>query len=279
MQKTLKPLTPPASTYIHYRVGMQKLIKAMVRDYASLLGLYRDKRHQVAMDDNAWFSTEVQARLHRLGTDWQRRFNEYAESAAPDFVQLLLKQTDLQLKMSLSSIFATERFTLFGTPIPQALKQILKINVQENVELIKSIPRRFHRRIQTDLTNVVNGSGTFRDLQKTIANSGGITMREAKVIAKDQTNKVFNAIAIRRMEQVGVTKVKWLHSGAVKTPRPYHIRKWDGKSGTKDMHPNGLNGFVFNINERPVINEKTGDTGLPGEEINCSCKIVPVMEI
>ena len=273
-----KPLVPPYAIELQYRRELFALINSMVKDFRTIVTLYKDKKDQIAMDDATWLSTDVQARLDRLGKKWEERFKKYAENATPDRVQKLLKQTDLQLKESLKAYFAAEQLTLIGTVIPVKLRQVMKVNIAENVELITSLPNRFRRRVQTVMTNVINGNAAWKELQKEISHGAGITMREAKTIARDQTNKVFNALAVRRFEQCGITKVRWIHSHAPKEPRAYHIRMWDGKSGLDNGHPNGLNHFIFDLNNPPIIDEKTGERGLPGRLINCGCGMEPITE-
>ena len=87
----------------------------------------------------------------------------------------------------------------------------------------------------------------------------------------------FNTLSARRMASVGINKVRWIH-GFPKEPRPYHARVWDGKSGKKDGHPNGLNGFIFSLDNPPIIDEKTGERGLPGRLPFCSCRMEPVID-
>lgn len=276
-----KPLVPPYAIEMQYRRELQSLIASMAKDFSTLIGIYRGKESQIAMDAE-WLTTDVQNRLERLGKKWQERFNKYAENSTPDRIKKMLKQTDLQLMESLKNYFATEQLTLIGTVIPIKLRQIMKINIAENVSLIKSLPERYNRRIQTIITNIINGNAPWKQLQKEISHAKGISMREAKTIARDQTNKVFNALTLQRFQQCGIQKVQWFHSHAPKEPRPYHIRMWDGKSGLKDGRPNGLNHFVFEIGNPPVIQEAKGKQpeirGYPGDLINCGCGMVPITE-
>lgn len=272
-----KPLVPPYAMELQYRRELQSLIASMAKDFSTIIKIYRSKQDEIAMDAE-WLTTDIQTRLERLGKKWQDRFLEYAERATPERIQKMLKQSDLQIKESLKNYLAAEQLTLIGTVMPIKLRQIMKINIAENKELVASIPARYRRRIQTTIANVINGDAPWRQLQREVAKSKDITMREAKLIARDQTNKVFNSLTVRRLEQCGINKVQWFHSHAPKEPRPYHIRMWDGKSGLNDGHPNGLNHFIFELNNPPVIDEKTGRRGLPGTLINCGCGLVPVTE-
>ena len=198
-----KPLIPPYAMELQYRRELQTLIKSMVKDFRTIVTIYKDKRSDIAMDAE-WLSTDIQERMKRLGDKWQERFNKYAENATPDRIEKLLKQTDLQLKESLKNYLVTEQLTLIGTVIPVKLRQVMKINIAENVSLINSIPEQFHKSIQTILANVINGNAPWKDLQREIAHRGDMTMKRAKLIARDQTNKVFNSLAMRRFEQCGI---------------------------------------------------------------------------
>lgn len=272
-----KPLVPPYAMELQYRKELYALITSMAKDFRTILEIYRKKKGEIAMDAS-WLTTDIQDRLKRLGDKWEERFKQYAERETPDRVQKMLKQTDLQLMESLKNYMAKEQLTLIGTAIPVKLRQVMKVNIAENVELITSLPQRYRRRIQTIITGVINGDAPWNQLQREIAHAKGISMREAKTIARDQTNKVFNSLSLRRFEQCGITKVRWIHSHAPKEPRAYHIRMWDGKSGLEDGRPNGLNHFVFELNSPPIIDEKTGQRGFPGTLINCGCGMEPITE-
>lgn len=102
------------------------------------------------------------------------------------------------------------------------------------------------------------------DLQPAIEKLGGISKKRAALIARDQTSKATTAINKTRMAGLGVKKFKWLHSYGGKEPRPLH----------KDV----LNGNIYSMEDPPVIDERTGERGLPGQLINCRCRMVPVIE-
>ena len=85
----------------------------------------------------------------------------------------------------------------------------------------------------------------------------------AALIARDQTSKATAAINRARMQGLGVRKFKWLHSGGGKEPRP--------------LHKNTLNGNVYSMDDPPVIDEKTGERGIPGALVSCRCLAIPVI--
>ena len=271
-----KPVKAPYAMELQYRKELYALIEGMDKDFRTILNIYRKKQNQIAMD-SSMLSTDIQDKVKKLGYRWQNKFNSYADQMAKKRVEKTLKQSDSQLKTILALYFTLQGITEIFKTIPDPLEQVMKVNTEENISLVKSIPEQYIKRVQTHITNIINGAGGWVDLRKEIIKSKDITLRRAKMIARDQTNKVFNAVTLRRFEQLGITKVKWKHSHADKDPRAYHIRSWDEHSGIDDGHPNGLDGFIFDLNNPPVIDEKTGQRGFPGTLINCSCMMIPVI--
>lgn len=262
-----KNLVAPEAIGIVYSRDFRNLVKQMIKDYKSLITIYRSKKDQIAIDADekktnsaygqVWLTTEIQERLHKLGKKWEEKFAVWAESQSPAVVKKVLKATDTQIKRALIHFYSGERLELIGQVIPTPLKQSMKMHIIENVSLIKSVQSQYHERIVGAVSRSITNAGSIKSLTEEIYKYGDMSLRRANLIAIDQTGKMYANLTIRRFEQVGVKKVKWMHTHAGKTERPYHARKWDGVSGLDDGHPNGLNGFVFDIDKPPVIQEAT----------------------
>ncbi len=82
MIKYSQALIPPKAPEILYRNELYKMIKAMIKDYKSVVAIYRDKRHQLGMDaDNgSWLTTDITKRMNELGKKWGERFGKYDET-------------------------------------------------------------------------------------------------------------------------------------------------------------------------------------------------------
>lgn len=271
-----KPVYVPYALQLQYRRELFALIEGMDKDFRTILNIYRKKQNQIAMDDSM-LSTDIESKIDKLGKRWKNRFKDYAEKNAQKRVDQTLKQVDSQLVTVFAAYFTVSGLVDILRTKTKALMDIMKVNTQENISLIESIPEQYVKRVQTMVVNSMNNAGTWVDLRGEIIKSKNITLRRAKMITRDQSNKVFNAMALRRFEQLGITKVRWKHSHSDKDPRPYHVRQWDGQSGLTDGHPNGLDGFEFDLNNPPIIDEKTGERGFPGTLINCSCMMIPII--
>jgi hypothetical protein len=74
------------------------------------------------------------------------------------------------------------------------------------------------------------------------------------LIARDQVRKVTTAINVERAKSAGITKFRWRHSGGGSEPRQDHV---------------DMDGMIFSYDDPPVIDERTGERGYPGQLINC----------
>ena len=286
MIKTSSPFTPPSAPAIVYRNNLYKLIKAMVKDYKSVIGIYREKKDQVAMDaTGTWLTTDITKKLDDLGGKWAKKFQEFAEDHSKKFVMKMLRLSNTQIKQVLKDWFADKRLELIGQVIPTEIKQVVKADIAYNVNLITDIQTQYHNRVFGSVMRSVANGGSLKQLSLEINRYGVQEYTRAKNIAIDQTKKVFTSITLHNCQRLGIQKMKWLHSHARKEPRPLHIRKWDGKSSPQD--PNGLDGLIFNINEPPLIQEakvsKNGKVtpaiyGYPSQLPFCGCIMVAVME-
>ena len=171
--------------------------------------------------------------------------------------------------------------------ISKGLDAIIIASVYENVTLIKSLCDKFFEQITGSVVRSVQNGINIKQLTEEIFRYGEMTKKRARLIALDQTRKTYMAISRQNLKDAGFNKVMWRHSGGGE-PRPYHIRKWDGVSGKEDGHPNGLNGFIFDLNNPPVIEHayvtKTSKgtyrgerRGLPAELPNCKCVMVAIL--
>ena len=147
--------------------------------------------------------------------------------------------------------------------------------VKANVSLIRTIDEDRLPKIVSLVVKALKGEITRDKLVSEIERVGEVEGDRAEIIANDQIAKATTMFKMAKWKAVGWKRVQWKHSPRIPEPREYHRRKWDGKSGVKDGHPNGLNGFVFEMSNPPVIDEKTGERGYPAQLINCHCFLVP----
>jgi len=214
----------------------------------------------VAMD----VSLAAQARIltNALRKKFQAAFARQAQTLADKFVRETDAASAGTLRASLRDISAGITLRPLAAINP-AIREVLRASVTENVNLIRSIPDEYFLRLQGSvMRNIQRGDGTAGIL-RTVEALGQVTQRRAELIARDQTSKATAALNAARLKALNIRKFEWLHSGGGKEPRQLH----------QDM-----SGQVFDLDDPPVIDEKTGERGLPGQLINCRCRMIPVVD-
>lgn len=264
-------LAYPAGVMERYRMRLQNLTDQMTKtcqkemerlfrhpDFGNYLAEFTSHQ-QVAMD----ISPASQARI--LANDLERRFEQMFQSAAkPHAEQMVDEANDASASATYESLKKLSGgLSLDVKSLTPALTETMKAAVALNVSLIKSVPSEFFTDMKgAVLRSITDGKG-LEDLTKFFEDQHGVQSRRAKNIALDQTRKTYNALNKGRMQQNGVHKFEWLHSGGGLHPRPLH---------------QSYNGRVFSFTKLPVIDDATGETGIPGQAINCGCTMVPVIE-
>lgn len=132
----------------------------------------------------------------------------------------------------------------------------LKLFSSQNAQLITSIPDQELERVAGDIERGLQQGQRFTDVAKTIQKSFGITHRRAKLIARDQTQKLNASLTKLRQQEVGVEEYIWQTSGDERV-RPTHKAN-DGKK--------------FRWDDPPKV------TGHPGHDVNCRCVARPVLD-
>lgn len=261
---TGKPLNPPDLPEARYRQQLDKMVQAMsATTERELRRLYRTSEAKalgLAMD--ASFANMAARLVKRLIERFTALFTDKAGGLANALANGISRQSAVGLGQSLKDV--SGGVTLKTDVVSGAVADVVTASVKQNVALIKSIPREYFLEIEgATMRSIQTGRG-MADLQPFLEKRFDITKKRAALIARDQTSKATTAINQARMQGLGVKKFKWLHSYGGKEPRPLH----------KDV----LNGNIYSFDDLPVIDERTGERGLPGQLINCRCRMVPVIE-
>lgn len=240
-----------------YRQRLDRLIDEMHRSFLYWIkAAYRRNEPAMAMDDLP--AAELQRVIRKLSRQWQRRFNEGADELAKFFAQRVRDRSDRQLMAILKRAGFTVSFKL--TP---RLRDVMRASVQENVQLIKSIPQQYLTGVQGDVMRSVAAGRDLATLTKALQEKYGSTKKRAKLIALDQNNKATSAIQKARQVDLGITHGIWMHSHAGKEPRPTHLAN-DGKRFSV------VDGW---FDPDPKVRQRI----MPGELINCRCTWRPIV--
>lgn len=265
------PLTYPASVEARYRVTLERAIAVMLRaTEAQIEALWTGPAAKASPavptpgGTGDALSMETQAKV--LLAALQRRFFPFFDNLATPTATEFMKGVDAHSRGNLhKSLQAVSGgLSLKTSLVTQKALEITKAAITGNVGLIKSIPREYFQRIEQSVYRSITTGQGAKTVLDTVRAIGHSTEKRAQLIARDQTSKVTSSLNAARMEGLGIRKFQWLHSRGGKVPRPLHIGP--------------LNGQVFELAQPPIIDEKTGERGLPGQLINCRCRMVPVVD-
>ena len=101
----------------------------------------------------------------------------------------------------------------------------------------------------------------MENLQKIIIDRYKVSESKAKFLARQETNLLTTKYKEVRYKSAGITQYKWSTSG---------------KSNVRHDHKL-LNGKIFNFDDPPIVDLATGRRANPGEDYNCYCTAVPVV--
>lgn len=260
-----KPLTVSAKAEERYAASLGKAVDVMVNETrAAVAKLYRDYAPHLIATAAMDASISSQARI--LMNAMAKRFNVFFAKIAPGLAERMTADVNRHSKSNLHASLseASGGLSLKTSVITGQIAEATKAAIAANVSLIKSIPQEYFTKIEGEVFRSIQAGEGVKDVLADIEAIGVVTKKRAGLIARDQTSKATAAINAARMKALGITKFEWLHSRGGREPRPLHIAE--------------LNGRIFSFAKLPVIDERTGERGLPGQLINCRCRMIPVVD-
>lgn len=218
----------------------------------------------VGMD--ASVTTMADKLLAALTAKYSKLFGKASKLLAARMVEQAGKESAVQLSRAVEKLAGG--LTLKTNIMNSDLRQTFKASIASNADLIVTLQSQYIDQLKGAMYRSIATGNGLSDVRIFLDKAYGQNERRARNVALDQTRKAFNDINADRMRAVGMNKFEWVHSGGGHKPREYHI----------EQYPAGLNGGIFDINDPPIVDEKTGERGLPGHAINCKCVMRPILE-
>lgn len=255
------PMNPNISDAMRYQKKLDALINNMTKDVEKeIRNFFRTStaKDYFAQDD----SISSQARI--MTNALMKKFNDIFAIASKPLAEQVVSEANKSSTFALHSSLEqlSGGLSIKTSSISEETLQILNASVTENVNLIKSISEHYLNGVQQAVMRSITSGGGLNDLIPYLQRSKEITHKRAKMIALDQTRKAFNSINKGKMDNLGIKKFEWLHTGGSNAPRKDHIE---------------MSGKIFSFDNLPVIDKNTGERGIPGQAINCRCRMAAVI--
>ena len=182
----------------------------------------------------------------------------------PNYGQL----TQAQVRAHMLSIkrYHTERFRhvmrrLIGIRVNYLsdlyVAPLLERAIEENVALIRTIGPRYHQAIKDEVLRITaTGVGDREALAQSLTRAYNTTGYNLRRLTRDQTSKVIGSLSKIRQEEVGIRRYQW------STSKDERVRQ-----SHRDNE-----GQIFSWNDPPA------GTGHPGNDVQCRCVAVPVLD-
>lgn len=204
--------------------------------------------------------------LRKMRTRFNSVFNEMTDKATARMVERASGNAGKDVKRSLEQI--GEGVSIRVNMLSPVVKETIKAKSHEAANLIKRVPSKYLDDIGAEVMRSISSGRGLQDLQPALEKYGVQVRNWSKNVALDQTRKVYDGVSTAAMKSAGIRKFEWVHSGGSNDPRKYHMLPW----------PAGLNGGIFDIDDPPIIDKRTGERGFPGQLPYCRCTKRPVVD-
>lgn len=125
--------------------------------------------------------------------------------------------------------------------------------------------------MRRDVLEMTQNGARTETIKKYFMNRWGIAERKAEFLARNESGIASSVLKATHYQDLGCTHFKWLRSTS-KEKRELHLEY--AKETNNKYGIGGTNIFAFD--NPPIIDERTGQRGLPLETYNCSCNLVGI---
>lgn len=267
------PLFYNAAVQSKYQAALLDLVRQMTSETKTrLLRLFRGDTAQEFKEQQeqaAAMDASVTSMAKKITNELVDKFDKLFALRSRKLAERMLAGTKQASKTNLHTSLKelSGGLSLKTSIIPKGMESnIEKAILEENVSLIKSIPKKYFTDITGTVMRSITSGISLNAFTKQLQKYSGQTDRRAKFIALDQTRKAYSTVNEKRMQALGVKKFEWVHSGGGQHPRKSHII---------------MDGHIFSFANLEQEQAKLGvpkeERGRTGEKPGCRCTMIPVI--
>ncbi len=218
--------------------------------------------------DPETFRRDLGAFIAAHKVEWVRLGDKYSEAVATWYVKNCAADTTRSQRAGLISAgVSPDTFQKWKIPVisrqyvSPTVARIIPAIVQETASKITNICAR-------DVTNITEAvldgfaeGDTLGAVLRVVQGIETMNADRAKFVARDQSNRITERIAIANDMDLGINEGIWIHRPGKYTSRETHIE---------------LDGKPFNL-KKGIFDPEVSHNIVPGELINCRCVYRPVI--
>lgn len=246
-----------------YSKQMKRMYSTMIAEYQKAIEEWADEpsvRRHYGMD--ATPASKVNALFDALQKRWSRILGGFAKELADSFTKKVDQHSERTVFHSLKTAGVDQPRSTYTKNIANTIGAASDFNNTLITNVGKDIHEKIYNAVMLSLTSPNPEEQGLTGIHNAIAKAGHFSKERADLIARDQNSKLYSSLNVDRMEQNGVDKFRWVHSGGGKVPRQTHLDK---------------DGEIFEIDDPRLWQGPKADQGPPGWAINCRCRAVPVI--
>lgn len=156
----------------------------------------------------------------------------------------------------------SKRLAVIEPELNEAQKEEIARNYTKNIQgyVIKDFAQERIPEMRQKVQELVFKGYRYDEVEKMLQKEYGIMARKAKFLAQNETNIMLSEYKKVTYKEMGSNSFTWMTIT-------------DGKE--RELHKK-LNGTTWTYENPPVIDERTGQRGLPGQTYNCRCLMSPL---
>lgn len=258
-----KPTTPSKRAEVRYREGLFMLIKGLKQNLQNNIKAFMTRNPNASEAQIFEYITQLVERTRRVD------ILKFATATAGIMATLVNRQNKKQIIDSLQNNSGVNIESLLNdTPVKDKLDEY----IAQNVSLINSIKNDYLTDVEKQVRDNFLQNGRVEKLADVLQERYGVAKSRARLIARDQTNKLNAELSQERSQSLGLKFYIW------QTSHDERVRK---------THAN-MDGLMCRYDDDSVYSNDNGKTWKkrksdmpkvkPGIEIQCRCNAVSVFK-
>jgi len=205
-------------------------------------------------------TSKLKVTLGTLNVDQKKVFRREGKIIAYNYTDGLSKLIKTSVKRAVQPLYYGRRPPLFK----ESSKDFISMESTAYFAMFNFIMAAqsfYHEKIAFEVATAIRAKSSD-GVAEYFGKQVGITERHTANKFGDNFRQDTNSMSRALLDRNGFNYFRWVYTDRAKEPRPFH--KFE------------LAGNIFSIDEPPVIDEKTGEKGHPGQLWGCKCMMQPV---